>query len=309
MLAFKNANLIDGSGRPPVGGAAILIDGDKFAAVGPSAEIPSDAVIIDLRGKTVIPGLSDAHIHIGGSSGLDRPGMSGRKESYDFVEMRENCLRWGVLTVRTCGQFMDEALAFRDEVKAGTAAASPRVLVSSAMYQAPQGHPCYTVFGSEPKIEQNACVIVTDDLDIEASVQASAEAGVDFIKTFYAHLNKMNYPHPVPRLSCEALRRIVDAAHSNGLKVAAHVDSPPELADALKCGVDFIEHLIGVGETETELTAALVEQARAAGTIIVPTMISILRFDPLGSAKPVWEPLKKAVKQLYDGGVRLAVGC
>ena len=119
MLALKNVTVIDGTGKGPLQNATVLIENGRFRDVGSNIPIPETASVIDLNGQYVIPGLIDAHTHANGSSSLDMPGMSHLKQSYHFVEMREGCLRWGVLTVRTCGQFTDEALAFRDSVKKG----------------------------------------------------------------------------------------------------------------------------------------------------------------------------------------------
>ncbi|MBR3246225.1 MAG: amidohydrolase family protein [Parasporobacterium sp.] len=310
MIALKNATLIDGSGKEPVKGITILIEKGMIREVGSELAVSKDLDVIDLKGKTVIPGLIDAHIHINGSSCLDRPGASHLIPSYNNVEMREGCLRWGVVAVRTCGQFTEETLAFREGVENGTIERSPRVCMSGPMFQAPGGHPCYTVFMSDPDVEQLACAIVNDDTEIEPIVQKSKEQGVDFTKVFYAHLNKMDYPNPVPRISKNKLEEIIDISHKYGFSVTVHVDSPAEMQDAVELGADCIEHMIGAGETENELSDDLVALTKKSGATVDPTMISIKRFDPLNDAAPsVWDAVKKAVKKCYDAGIPLAVGC
>src|SRR4030042_2623601 len=64
-LVIAGARLIDGTGSPALDDAIIVITGDRFTAVGPRARVvlPKDAEIIDAKGKTVIPGLIDAHVH------------------------------------------------------------------------------------------------------------------------------------------------------------------------------------------------------------------------------------------------------
>ena len=310
MIALKNATLIDGTGKKPVEGITILIEKGLIREVGTDLSVPEDADIINLNGKTVIPGLIDAHIHINGSSSLDRPGASHLIPSYNYAEMREGCLRWGVVAVRTCGQFWEEALAFREGVENGTIEHSPRVCVSGPMFRAPGGHPCYTVFMSDPDVEQFACEIVAEDTEVEPLIKMSKELGVDFTKVFYAHLNKMDYPNPVPRLSKQKLKEIIDISHRYGLSVTVHVDSPAEMEAAVELGADVIEHMIGAGETNHILSDELVELTKKSGAVVDPTMISIKRFDPLNDSAPsVWEAVKKAVKKCYDAGIPLAVGC
>ena len=309
MLAIKNANLIDGTGKEPIPHCTILMDRGKFREIGTDIPIPSDAMVIDLRGKTVIPGLIDAHVHISGSSRLDRPGMSHLTPSYDFAEMREGCLKWGVIAVRSCGHFMEETLAFREGVNNGTIERSPRVSLSGPMFQAPGGHPCYTVFMSDPEVEQNACAVISDDTPIEPIIRQSKEQGVDFTKIFYAHLNKMDYPNPVPRISKQKLKEIIDVSHQYGLSVTVHVDCPAEMEDAVRCGADCIEHMIGAGELDNQLSDELIALTKKSGAVVDPTMISIKRFDPMGSAPSIWDAVKEAVRKCYDAGIPMAVGC
>lgn len=310
MLVFKNAKLIDGTGKEPVENASILIEHGRFREIGTDLSYPGDTIVIDLKGKTVIPGLIDAHIHINGSSGLDRPGASHLIPSYNFAEMREGCLRWGVVAVRSCGQFVEETLAFREGVENGTIERSPRVCMSGPMFQSPGGHPCYTVFMSDPDVEQFACAIVKEDTEIEPIIKKSKEQGVDFTKVFYAHLNKMDYPNPVPRISKKKLQEIIDISHRYGLSVTVHVDCPEEMKDAVELGADVIEHMIGAGETQNDFSDELVALTKQSGAIIDPTMISIKRFDPLNDSAPsVWNAVKKAVMKCYHAGIPLAVGC
>ena len=309
MFALKNAYLIDGTGKEPVSNCTILMEHGRFREIGTDVSIPSNAIVIDLQGKTVIPGLIDAHVHISGSSRLDRPGMSHLVQSYDFAEMREGCLKWGVIAVRSCGHFMEETLNFRDGVNNGTIERSPRVSLSGPMFQAPGGHPCYTVFMSDPEVEQKACAVIEDDTEIEPIIKESKEQGVDFTKIFYAHLNKMDYPNPVPRISKKKLKEIIDISHQYGLSVTVHVDCPAEMQDAVQCGADCIEHMIGAGEMNNTLSDELIELTKQSGAVVDPTMISIKRFDPLGSAPSIWEAVKEAVRKCYEAGIPLVVGC
>ena len=309
MLALKNAVLIDGTGKKPIPQCTILMEHGKFKEIGTDIPVPSGAMVMDLQGKTVIPGLIDAHVHISGSSRLDRPGMSHLVPSYDFAEMREGCLRWGVIAVRSCGHFMEETLAFRDGVNNGTIERSPRVCLSGPMFQSRGGHPCYTVFMSDPEVEQDACAVIDDDTQIEPIIRQSKEQGVDFTKIFYAHLNKMDYPNPVPRISKQKLKEIIDISHQYGLSVTVHVDCPAEMLDAVQCGADCIEHMIGAGELENKISDELIDLTKKSGAVVDPTMISIKRFDPMGSAPSIWDAVKEAVRKCYDAGIPMAVGC
>ena len=64
-LVIQGGTLIDGTGRPPIDNSVIVIEGDRFKAVGRSGEvaIPAGAQVVDVRGRTVLPGFIDGHCH------------------------------------------------------------------------------------------------------------------------------------------------------------------------------------------------------------------------------------------------------
>src|SRR5512144_914097 len=76
-IVFRGATVIDGTGRPPVASASIVVAGDRITAVGPDAAltVPSDARVIDARGLTIFPGLADLHVHLQG-------GWDGERADY-----------------------------------------------------------------------------------------------------------------------------------------------------------------------------------------------------------------------------------
>ncbi len=80
MLALTKANLIDGTGRPPLPGSTVVIDKGVFTAVGREVKYPAEAEVIDLHGLTIMPGLIDCHVHLGGLT-VDRPGKAIGKVS------------------------------------------------------------------------------------------------------------------------------------------------------------------------------------------------------------------------------------
>lgn len=302
MIAIKNAKTLDSKIT------TILVDGGKIVANGAGTAIPDGASVIDAAGKYVIPGLIDAHTHMGGSSSFDHPACGNRHETYDYTEAREGFLKWGVTTVRTCGDQKEDILAFRDDVNAGKVL-SPRIVSCGPFIQAPEGHPWATVYTRNEKVAKLACVFADEVVPIERQVAAIAQTGVDFIKVFYAHLNKMDIEHAVPRITRDQLQRIADSAHRNGLKCVCHVDGPEEMIDAAEAGVDCIEHMMGAGSTDPEYTDEQAAKIKASGAIVDPTMISILRFDQTPGFVSVWDKLKRSVKRFYDAGVPLAVGC
>jgi imidazolonepropionase-like amidohydrolase len=309
MLVFKNAFLIDGTGGDPVQGAAVAVDGKKIVQVGKDISWPEGAWVIDLQGKPLLPGFSDAHTHIGGSDRLDRPGLTGRFGSYDYAKNREAALNWGVTTVRSAGDFTPEILTYRDAVNRGRIR-SPRILASGRMIQANGGHPAFTVFLSDQSVIDNACILLNDNTDIEAEIKKLAEAGVDWIKAFLSDDNKMQYPNTAPRLSNGQLRRIAVAAHQCGKPLMVHVDDIGNLAEALAIGADSVEHAVNVATSDHEISDEVLTSLTSRDVWVVPSMVATKNHDGSVTGAPlVYPALEKAIRRMVQAGVKIGVGC
>jgi imidazolonepropionase-like amidohydrolase len=113
VIAVVGGQLIDGTGRPPVKDAVVVIDGDRIVAAGPRAAtpVPPGATVVDATGQSILPGLWDMHAHV------------------QQVEQAAVYLAAGVTTVRDVGNILEFITAIRDAVESG-AGIGPRVLVS-----------------------------------------------------------------------------------------------------------------------------------------------------------------------------------
>jgi imidazolonepropionase-like amidohydrolase len=114
-IVFRGATIIDGTGRPPMASASIVVTGDRIAAVGPDASVaaPPDARVIDARGRTIYPGLADLHVHLQG-------GWDGERADYlNFGRYLDSLLYSGVTTVLDTGNSMPFITQVKQEIKAG----------------------------------------------------------------------------------------------------------------------------------------------------------------------------------------------
>ena len=112
-LALVGANLIDGTGAPALSDSSVVIQDGKIVSVGPRGKVklPKDAQIVDLTGKTIIPGLWDMHAH------------------FEQVEWGPVYLAAGVTTVRDCGNEFEFITAVRDAINSGHGV-GPRLLLA-----------------------------------------------------------------------------------------------------------------------------------------------------------------------------------
>jgi hypothetical protein len=209
-LVVRGGKLIDGTGRPPIEDSFIIIRSGRFQAVGKSGEvsIPQDAELIDVRGKTVLPGFIDGHGHLEDFHG-------------------ELYLHLGITTCATIELYQDGP--WTRAQKQGTDLGKirgPRIWMSGrAIGAVGTGH---EAFGSRTSRDN---IIVTTPEEVRKAVQRKRELGCDILK-----VNEF--------LSMDLLKVAVDEAHRLDMPVAAHSWDVPGSVNA---GVDSIEHIWSVG--------------------------------------------------------------
>lgn len=248
-LALVGGMLLDGWEVPPVHHAAILIEGNRIVAVGRAAEItiPSDATVIDTRGRTMLPGLIEAHAH------LDILGHGNYARWFPWVrehDLQERVMEIsakqfinaGVTSAIDLGGPLEESLSVRDRINRGEIV-GPRLLMSGP-----------NVRGGEEALP--GLGIVETPEDAARTTEALIEAGVDVIK---AHMG-LEYEH---------YRAIVEVAHRHGLKVHAHVYFPDKVKAALDAGVDVLTHVGSAGTPPYE--PELMKEIVVSGRPVVPT--------------------------------------
>ena len=202
-FAIAGATLIDGTGRPPLGGATVVIDADRVADVGPATTtpIPAGASIIDGGGMFLMPGLVDMHVHV------------STPEKWH----PELFLAAGVTTVLDLGGQLRDVAAYRAAVESG-ARPGPRILFTGPMLEEGEMYPGFAGFCRR-----------FDAARTEAEVDALADAGVDGIKLYVT-------------VRPDTARRACERAHARGLPVFMHQHATRG-AEAALAGVDSVEHV------------------------------------------------------------------
>ena len=238
--------LIDGTGAGPVPDAVVVIKDRYITAVGPRKEIkiPGNARVYSFPQGTLLPGFINAHVH----------------SKYD-EKLLQVWAREGVTTVRDLAEAMGVPwFTLRDQLRANPKNA--RIVAAGPVFTVPDG------------FVKEVSLIVSSAEDAQEKVNKLIDAGADVIKI---GLNSPIYPE----LSPEVVKAIVEAAHSRGKPVAAHVISAHGMGVAVEAGVDDISHLAPIGEK----SEAFIQQTKEAGVYWIPTFEPQLAA-PSGKAQP-----------------------
>lgn len=310
MIVLEHVRLIDGTGSESQEDVSILVKDGKIEKIGRGFEALHGFIVIDGTGKTVIPGLIDAHTHFSGSSLFTRPGMDSANASRDFAEGREGCLRWGVTTVRTCGDMEEDILGYVKAKSEGTAPRGPNVVACGPLFQADNGHPYFTIMPGNTEALEKAIVLADVVDDLEGEIDRVLDNGASFIKCVYGHVNRADQENAVPRLKRDILARIVAHTHKRGKKVCCHVDTVEEMLVAAEMGIDSIEHCTNVGSSNPPLTDEMIEAVKRSGAVLDPTNVALGPWEALLHIENgTYAYNLDLTKRMFDAGVPLAIGC
>ena len=210
VIAFTNARVIDGTGAAPLEGATIVVSDGKIQAVGRNVTIPAGATRVDGSGKTIMPGIINAHGHLQADSST-RP---ARERLTNQLRMYAD---YGITTVQVLGLPLDdvpEGIKLRDESRPGAGAVDrARVLIAAASLR-------------NLKTEQEA----------RDWANKYADMKVDIIK--------MHITGSPMDMTPAVYGALIDQAHKRGIRAAAHMLYLKDAKGLLDKGIDVLAHSI-----------------------------------------------------------------
>ena len=237
VVAFTGARLIDGNGGMPLEDAAMVVRGGRIEAVGPAAEvaIPEGAELVDLSGRSVVPGLINTHGHVGRSAG----GLEG--EAADEAVRNELRLyaAYGVTTVNSLGGGGEPSMRVRDAQADDPGLAHARLHIAGPV-----------IAGSTPD-------------EARDQVEDNARLRPDWLK-----LRVDDNLGTSTKMPPEAYRTVIDEAHAMDLRLAAHLFYLEDAKDLLRSGADFLAHSV----RDTNIDEEFVELITDAGVCYCPTL-------------------------------------
>ena len=212
LRAWVGARLIDGTGHPPIENATLLIRGDRIEAVGAKLKIPASAERIDASGKTIIPGLINAHGHVNDAAQLG-------------VYLRD-----GITTVLSLGGAHEFAL--RDEAAKAPAGHAPHLYVAGPI---------------EDSTAIPGAVAVRTPEEARKTVDELIQNKPNIVK-----VRVDDFLGARAKMSPEVYTTVIEEARKNGYRTAAHVVFLDDAKGLLRAGVDYIAHSVRDREVDDE---------------------------------------------------------
>jgi imidazolonepropionase-like amidohydrolase len=221
--------------------AVILVD--KGVIVGVNIGAPNGAEVIDLSRGTCMPGLMDVHDHLTAEptqNGYESLGVSVPRQTVAGVKNARITLRAGFTTVRNVGASGYSDVALRDGINAGEVD-GPRLFVSGPPLGITGGHCDNNLLAPEFKFRDEG--VADGPWAARTKVREVVKYGADLIKVCASGgvLSKGDSPG-APQYTLEELTAIAEEAHKLGRKVAAHAHGTQSIKDAIRAGIDSIEH-------------------------------------------------------------------
>ncbi|MFY9560876.1 MAG: amidohydrolase family protein [Terriglobales bacterium] len=248
VTAVRAGRLIDPDSGTVLTDQIVLIQGTKIQAVGKGLAIPSGANVIDLSGKTVLPGLIDCHTHVADGHSDGEPfNVLKKTASQIALESVSNAritLESGFTTVRDVGTYRAlNDIALRDAIARGDVI-GPRMYVAGAYITITGGAGAMT--GQAPDIQLPWDLHygeANSPWEVRQKVRLLAHNGVDLIKMLStgAVLTHGSSPMSI-EFTPEELQAGVDEAKNFGLRVAVHAHAAQGIKNAILAGATSIEH-------------------------------------------------------------------
>jgi imidazolonepropionase-like amidohydrolase len=303
--------MIDGRGGPPVEPARVVIQGERITAAGAAdrVKVPENSRRISLAGRTLLPGLIDAHVHLKGWRSSNPDDILITPHPLAALRAAADCrklLHAGFTTVRDCGGCLGPHL--RDAI-AAKEIPGPRILTA------------YRGLSQTGRVKKVTWALDITPLrqevdgidDCRRVVREQIGLGADLIKVSIT--GRVYAPQSDPgqtAYTVEEIQAIVREAHRMGRRVAAHAQATQGIKNGILAGVDSIEHGIYLDEEACEWM-------RERNTALVPTLAYFYRIANLGEgfgspayavrkAKEVVEAHMKSFDLAMRTGITIGMG-
>jgi imidazolonepropionase-like amidohydrolase len=293
-LLVKNATVVDGAGNPPLAGASVLIKDSLIADVGAHvtrALVPRGERVeeIDATGKTLMPGMIDAHCHM-------TYGESRSEEEIDLYtspELRtlkaafnaQKVLRSGVTGISQPGGSYYIGVGLREAIKDGIVQ-GPRMTAAGRYISTSNGLTDW--FPDSVGVPEGSIGIVHNTLDAMINeVRHQVKNGVDLIKLADSPYGNFQ------AFTGDEMKSLADLTHQLGKKMTIHARGSAEVGAAVNAGIDWIMH----GNIMNDET---IDKLAGSGTPLVPTLLLLSNVGDYGHLVGTPGPMRDGMKRMLE---------
>jgi len=237
VKAFTGARVIDGTDRAPIDNATIVVRGGKVVAVGPGASVtvPAGAERIALTGKHVIPGLVNAHGHVGNTVGMEQ----GKYSADNVLRDLRTYAAYGVTTVYSLGDDQEAGFKARDAQNV-------------------------------PTLDRARLYVAGPVLAPKTPDEARKQVGeVAAMKADIVKIRVDDNLGATPKMAPEIYKAVIDEAHKKNMRVAVHLFYLEDAKAVLDAGADFIAHSV----RDVEVDDAVVAMLKRRDVCYCPTLM------------------------------------
>lgn len=301
MRIIRAAKVLTGRAGEVIQDGEVAVDGATIVSAGPRGSAGEADDILDLSGHTVLPGLIDAHVHLGFDARVDPvTRRSAESDHHLLLRMAENARKLvsaGVTTARDLGGrgFLD--IVLRDAIEEGLAV-GPHILAATRPITITGGH-CWYMGGE-----------ADDETAIRRVARENLRAGADCLKVMASggQMTPGAPPSWVPQYTTEQIRAVVEEAATRGKGVAAHAHAHAAIRSCVEAGVATLEHCSFFTATGHRYDAELAGLVAARGTYVCPTVHGVFwRLRDVLGPKMIDDWLNGVVA-MREAGVRLIAG-
>jgi imidazolonepropionase-like amidohydrolase len=314
VALFEGARLITSAGAP-IEDSAFLVDSGRFTAVGARGAVraPRGATIVDLRGKTVMPALVDAHSHLGYTDVRKATTSAANYTRDNLIDHLRRYAYYGIAATLSLGLDRGD-LPY--QLRAQPSPGAALFLTAGRGIAMPNA-------GPNADYWKDAAYGVTTEAEARSAVRDVAAKKVDIVKIWVDDRNKTVTPLP-PSLS----RPIIDESHARGLRVVAHVYYLADAKELLRSGIDGFAHGIRDLEVDDEIVGLFKQRPQVfvipnlpdtppstadlawlSETLPAPQIEALTRTAVTAPTRPrLFEVQARSLAKLNAAGVRIGFG-
>jgi len=302
-LLLEHALLLDCTGADPKRDMAVEVEGERIVSIGRSGSrpVPAGATVLDCQGRTLMPGLLDAHVHL---AAVDVNMADNARRPAPVTALRiaaeiEATLLAGFTTVRDAGGL---PWGYKEAVRLGLIA-GPSLLISGSFISQTGGHADhrsrsdFTPPHADSQVYAEPFIVDGPD-EVRRAARENLRRGSDQLKVM-ANGGAMspNDAMTSTQLTVAELAAAVQEAKAVGTYVLAHVYTPESMQNCLEAGVRSLEH----GNFLDEPTAALIKER---GAFLVPTIVTYEQLAARGESDGIGAWQRQKIQQGLDGAFR-----